>query len=135
MLCVVMLAANCKKDETTTTPTPPVTNYTITINNFTGDPTKQFTYMTLTPIEAGGQELSYNFVINPNENTTISLYLTNITFYKISVYLYKNGPSIWWDSIALEPNKNSRINIRNNNNNYILYSDINSLLPNGCNIQ
>jgi hypothetical protein len=131
----LILSFACKKDiNTIIPPTPPASNYTISINNLTNFPPKQFTYITLTPLETSDTELSYEFVCDPNITIDYSFYISKITFFKIRVYLYKNGPSIWWNSIALEPNKTSLIQLINGTGNYMDNTNFNSVKPDGCDI-
>lgn len=130
-LIAVLLAllVNCKKDEPNINITP-VPNHEIRIFNRSGTQgvAKQFTYLTLTPTEAGESEVPLEFVCNPQSDVFLKIYLSKITFFKVKLSLYKNGPSIWWNSIAFAPDGISSINIQNNASGFGCCTYLNNLL-------
>lgn len=134
IISLLILANSCKKDDVTDPPST-LPNYKISINNLTNFPARQFTYITLTPTEAGGTEQAYEFVCDPNKTIDVNFYISKITFYKVRIYIQKNGQSVWWNSVAFEPNKTSLIQLLNSSGNFLDNSNLNSLKPDGCDIQ
>jgi tetratricopeptide (TPR) repeat protein len=100
----------------TTTLTATLENHTITITNYThltqNEPARQFTYMTIAPVDSTSPEVGYTFVSNPGTTVSVKIYIPKTGFYKVRIYLYENGPSIWWDRLALAVDGKTEVNLR-----------------------
>lgn len=95
------------------------TNHTIIINN-AGSNTiecsaRQFTLITVEPTDSSSSELKYTFVSNPNTTISVGIKIPKTGFYKLTFSLYEGGPSIWWDSIALQTGSTTDVVLSTNN--------------------
>jgi hypothetical protein len=68
--------------------------------------------MTIAPVDSSSPEVGYTFVSNPGTTVSVKIYIPKTGFYKVRIYLYENGPSIWWDSFALGIGGTTNIELR-----------------------
>lgn len=103
----------------------------------TSFPAKQFTYMTIEPstYTYGGPVECY-FVSNPNTSIPVNMSFPALkpseqpVFFKISLYLSKNGECISWNSVALQHGESTTIYLLADENGYISKSTIGGIIPN-----
>ncbi|MDP4292530.1 MAG: hypothetical protein Q8908_15735 [Bacteroidota bacterium] len=132
-VALVVVIGSCTKTGNT-----PSGNHTIDINNSGSNNTicnpKQFTSLTLTPVDGSSAAVTYNFVSNPLAgDVLLKVNIAANKVYKIVVFA-ANGKSIWWNSVAMAVNGNTNIGLYTNTNGYSDNSYCNSIHCDGTNI-
>lgn len=79
-------------------------NHLFVIHNQTGGVDNrcaaQLLELVLTPV-AGGDAIRESFVLNPGDSVELDLTLLQAESFRIEVFETPDGPSMWWDSMAL----------------------------------
>jgi len=97
---LVLSFTGCKKSDNANS-----SNHTIFLYNYGSTdpgsfPAKQFTYMTITPVDLSSAPMEFTFLSKYMDPTlSISVKLPKTTSYKIAIYLTKGGQYLWWNSV------------------------------------